>query len=91
MIAMSFRLVLIGAAVSAVVPLAHAQLITHRDISYAIAKTIAEMATKRTGRKDGSQTLSWSKRDSNSRCRRQRTGRRLSRRTTCAQWRRAAH
>ena len=26
------------------VPLAHAQLITHRDISYAIAKTIAEMA-----------------------------------------------
>ena len=26
------------------IPLAHAQLITHRDISYAIAKTIAEMA-----------------------------------------------
>src|SRR5437588_6505088 len=44
MIAMSFRLVLIGAAVSAVVPLAHAQLITHHDLSYAIAKTIAEAA-----------------------------------------------
>jgi hypothetical protein len=39
-----FRLVLIGATVSAVVPLAHAQLITHRDLSYAIAKTIAETA-----------------------------------------------
>jgi len=48
-----------------VVPLAHAQLITHRDISYAIAKTMAEMATKRTGRKDGSQTLSWRGVDSN--------------------------
>src|SRR6266404_5527505 len=34
MLAMSFRLVLTGAAVSAVVPLAHAQLITHRDLSY---------------------------------------------------------
>jgi uncharacterized protein GlcG (DUF336 family) len=44
MLAMSFRLVLIGAAVSAVVPLAHAQLITHRDVSYVIAKTIAETA-----------------------------------------------
>jgi uncharacterized protein GlcG (DUF336 family) len=44
MLAMSFRLVLIGAAVSAVVPFAHAQLITHRDLSYAIAKTIAETA-----------------------------------------------
>jgi uncharacterized protein GlcG (DUF336 family) len=40
----SSRLVLIGVAVSAVVPLAHAQLITHRDLSYAIAKTIAETA-----------------------------------------------
>jgi hypothetical protein len=39
---MSLRLVLIGPAVSAVVPLAHAQLITHRDLSYGIAKTIAE-------------------------------------------------
>ena len=37
------RLVLIG-AVSAVVPLAHAQLLTHRDLSYAMAKTIAETA-----------------------------------------------
>jgi uncharacterized protein GlcG (DUF336 family) len=36
-------LALIG-AVSAVVPLAHAQLLTHRDLSYAIAKTIAETA-----------------------------------------------
>jgi uncharacterized protein GlcG (DUF336 family) len=44
MLAMSFRLVLTGAAVSAVVPLAHAQLITHRDLSYSIAKTIAETA-----------------------------------------------
>jgi hypothetical protein len=33
-----------GGAVSAVVPLADAQLITHRDLSYAIAKTIAETA-----------------------------------------------
>jgi uncharacterized protein GlcG (DUF336 family) len=38
-----FRLTLIG-AVSAVVPLAQAQLLTHRDLSYAIAKTIAETA-----------------------------------------------
>jgi uncharacterized protein GlcG (DUF336 family) len=44
MLAMSFRLVLIGAAVSAVSPLAHAQLITHRDLSYAVVKTIAETA-----------------------------------------------
>ena len=44
MLAMSFRAVLIGGAVSAVVPLADAQLITHRDLSYAIAKTIAETA-----------------------------------------------
>ena len=36
-------LVLIS-AVSAVVPLAHAQLLTHRDLSYAMAKTIAETA-----------------------------------------------
>jgi uncharacterized protein GlcG (DUF336 family) len=41
---MLFRLVLIGAAVSVVVRLAHAQLITHRDLSYAIATTIAETA-----------------------------------------------
>ena len=33
-----------GGAVSAVVPLADAQLITHRELSYAIAKTIAETA-----------------------------------------------
>jgi uncharacterized protein GlcG (DUF336 family) len=38
-----FRLTLIG-AVSAVVPLTQAQLLTHRDLSYAIAKTIAETA-----------------------------------------------
>jgi hypothetical protein len=37
------RLVLVCAA-SAVVPLAQAQLLTHRDLSYAIAKTIAETA-----------------------------------------------
>jgi hypothetical protein len=29
---------------SAVTSLAHAQLLTHRDLSYAIAKTIAETA-----------------------------------------------
>jgi hypothetical protein len=44
MLAMSFRAVLIGGVVSAVVPLADAQLITHRYLSYAIAKTIAETA-----------------------------------------------
>ena len=38
-----FRLTLIG-TVSAVVPLAQAQLLTHRDLSYATAKTIAETA-----------------------------------------------
>jgi len=38
-----FRLTLIG-AVSAVVPLAQAQLLTHRDLSYAMAKTITETA-----------------------------------------------
>src|SRR6266851_7670764 len=43
MSALLFRLVLAG-AVSAVVPLAQAQLLTHRDLSYAIAKTIAETA-----------------------------------------------
>src|SRR5271166_372512 len=37
------RLLLIS-AVSAVVPLAQAQLLTHRDLSYAMAKTIAETA-----------------------------------------------
>ena len=31
-------------AVSAVIPLAQAQLLTHRDLSYAMAKTIAETA-----------------------------------------------
>ena len=38
-----FRLTLIG-AMSAVVPLAQAQLLTHRDLSYAMAKAIAETA-----------------------------------------------
>jgi uncharacterized protein GlcG (DUF336 family) len=38
-----FRLTLIG-TVSAVVTLAQAQLLTHRDLSYATAKTIAETA-----------------------------------------------
>jgi uncharacterized protein GlcG (DUF336 family) len=37
------HLALVGAA-SAVVPLAQAQLLTHRDLSYAMAKTIAESA-----------------------------------------------
>ena len=41
--ALLFRLVLIG-AVSAAVPLAQAQLLTHKDLSYAMAKTIAETA-----------------------------------------------
>ena len=36
-------LVLIGAA-SALAPLAHAQLLTHRDLSYTMAKTIADTA-----------------------------------------------
>ena len=38
-----FRFTLIG-AMSAVVPAAQAQLLTHRDLSYAMAKTIAEAA-----------------------------------------------
>jgi uncharacterized protein GlcG (DUF336 family) len=38
-----FRLTLIG-AMSAVVPLGQAQLLTHRDLSYAMAKAIAETA-----------------------------------------------
>ena len=41
--AIFFRLALVG-AVSAVAPLAHAQLLTHRDLSYSMAKTIAETA-----------------------------------------------
>ena len=41
--AIFFRLVLVG-AMSAVAPLAHAQLLTHRDLSYSMAKTIAETA-----------------------------------------------
>jgi uncharacterized protein GlcG (DUF336 family) len=40
----TFRLLLISAALSAAVLPAHAQLIAHRDLSYAIAKTIAETA-----------------------------------------------
>ena len=38
-----FGLVLVGAA-SNTAPLAQAQLLTHRDLSYAMAKTIAETA-----------------------------------------------
>ena len=38
-----FRFTLIG-AMSAVVPAAQPQLLTHRDLSYAMAKTIAETA-----------------------------------------------
>ena len=41
--AIFFRLVLVG-AMSAVAPLAHAQLLSHRDLSYSMAKTIAETA-----------------------------------------------
>ena len=41
--AIFFRLALVG-AMSAVAPLAHAQLLTHRDLSYSMAKTIAETA-----------------------------------------------
>jgi hypothetical protein len=39
------------AAVSAVAPLAQAQLLTHRDLSYAMAKTIAETAIDSCGAK----------------------------------------
>ena len=41
--AIFFRLVLVS-AMSAVAPLAHPQLLTHRDLSYSMAKTIAETA-----------------------------------------------
>jgi len=41
--AIFFRLALVG-AMSAVAPIAHAQLLTHRDLSYSMAKTIAETA-----------------------------------------------
>ena len=41
--AIFFRLVLVG-AMSAVAPLAHSQLLSHRDLSYSMAKTIAETA-----------------------------------------------
>ena len=41
--AIFFRLALVGAMI-AVAPLAHAQLLTHRDLSYSMAKTIAETA-----------------------------------------------
>ena len=41
--AIFFRLALVG-AMSGVAPLAHAQLLTHRDLSYSMAKTIAETA-----------------------------------------------
>ena len=41
--AIFFRLALVG-AITTVAPLAHAQLLTHRDLSYSMAKTIAETA-----------------------------------------------
>ena len=43
MLAILLRLAMVG-GLSAVAPLAHAQLLTHRDLSYAIAKTVAETA-----------------------------------------------
>ena len=43
MLAILIRLAMLG-GLSAVAPLAHAQLLTHRDLSYAISKTIAETA-----------------------------------------------
>jgi uncharacterized protein GlcG (DUF336 family) len=43
MLAILIRLAMLG-GLSAVAPLAHAQLLTHRDLSYAISKTIAEIA-----------------------------------------------
>jgi uncharacterized protein GlcG (DUF336 family) len=45
-----FGVVLIGVA-GISVPLAHAQLLTHRDLSYAMAKTIAETAIDSCGAK----------------------------------------
>jgi len=45
-----FGVVQIGAA-GISVPLAHAQLLTHRDLSYAMAKTIAETAIDSCGAK----------------------------------------
>jgi uncharacterized protein GlcG (DUF336 family) len=45
-----FSLVL-GGALSAVVSLAHAQLLTHRDLTYGLAKTIAETAIDSCGAK----------------------------------------
>ncbi|MBV8133182.1 MAG: heme-binding protein [Alphaproteobacteria bacterium] len=44
------RLAVVG-TVSAAVPLAQAQLLTHRDLSYAMAKTIAETAIDSCGAK----------------------------------------
>src|SRR6516165_6100340 len=43
MLAILIRLAMLG-GLSAVAPLAHAQLLTHRDLSYAVSKTIAETA-----------------------------------------------
>jgi uncharacterized protein GlcG (DUF336 family) len=43
MLAILLRLAMLG-GLSAVAPLAHAQLLTHHDLSYAISKTIAETA-----------------------------------------------
>ena len=43
MLAILIRLAMLG-GLSAVAPLAHAQLLTHRDLSNATSKTIAETA-----------------------------------------------
>jgi len=43
MLAILFRFAMVG-GLTAAAPFAHAQLLTHRDLSYAIAKTIAETA-----------------------------------------------
>ena len=51
MLAILIRLAMLG-GLSAVAPLAHAQLLTHRDLSYAISKTIAETAIDSCGAKD---------------------------------------
>ena len=50
MLAILIRLAMLG-GLSAVAPLAHAQLLTHRDLSYAISKTIAETAIDSCGAK----------------------------------------
>ena len=50
MLAILIRLAMLS-GLSAVAPLAHAQLLTHRDLSYAISKTIAETAIDSCGAK----------------------------------------